>query len=52
MVETNRYANSFMANNSGNLSWIDATVDELKAFIDLLILMGIVRLPRLYNVQK
>ena len=28
-------------------SWIDTTVDELKAFMGLLILMGIVRLPQL-----
>ncbi len=47
VVETNRYANSFVANNSGSGAWIDTTENELKAFIGLLILMGIVRLPRL-----
>ena len=41
------YANSFMANNCSSRAWIDTTVEELKAFIGLLILMGIVRLPRL-----
>ena len=46
MVETNRYANSFVDNPSAR-AWTDTTVEELKAFVGLLILMGIVRLPRL-----
>ena len=47
MVETNRYANSFIDNNPSSRAWTDTTVEELKAFVGLLILMGIVRLPRL-----
>ena len=47
MVETNRYANSFVDNNPSARAWTDTTVEELKAFVGLLILMGIVRLPRL-----
>ena len=47
MVETNRNANSFIDNNSSTRAWTDTTVEELKAFVGLLILMGIVRLPRL-----
>ena len=46
MVETNRYANSFIDNNPSTRAWTDTTVEELKAFVGLLILMGIVRLPR------
>ena len=46
-VETNRYANSFIDNNPSTRAWTDTTVEELKAFVGLLILMGIVRLPRL-----
>ena len=47
MVETNRYANSFINNNTITCECTDTTVEELKAFVGLLILMGIVRLPRL-----
>ena len=47
MVETNRYANSFINNNTITCECTDTTVEELRAFVGLLILMGIVRLPRL-----
>ncbi len=47
VVETNRYANSFGLNNPDGRTWTDTTVEEMKAFVGLLICMGIVRLPRL-----
>ena len=46
-VETNRYASTYIDNNPSSRAWSDTTVEELKAFVGLLILMGIVRLPRL-----
>ena len=46
-VETNCYANSTIENNPSIPTWSDTIVEELKAFVGLLILMGIVRLPRL-----
>ncbi len=45
-VETNCYANTCIESNP-SCAWPDTTVEELKAFIGVLILMGIVRLPRL-----
>ena len=41
------YTNSFIDNNPSTRAWTDTTVEELKAFVGLLILMGIVTLPRL-----
>ena len=46
VTETNRYA-GLRPQTSGSRPWHDTTVQELKAFIGILILMGIVRLPRL-----
>ena len=46
-VETNRYASTYIDSNPSSRAWSDTTVEELKAFVGLLILMGIVRLPRL-----
>ncbi len=45
--ETNRYAGTCITNNLNGRVWNDTTVEELKAFVGILILMGIVRLPLL-----
>ncbi len=45
--ESNRYAGTCITNNLIGRVWNDTTVEELKAFVGTLILMGIVRLPRL-----
>ena len=54
--ETNRYAASTIAASTARSTrpWTDTTVQELQAFIGIIILMGIVRLPRLelYWSQK
>ena len=50
VIETNRYAAANLADPSNKphaRNWYDVTVDEIKAFIGLLILMGVLRLPRL-----
>ncbi len=46
-VETNCYANTCIESNPSCRAWSDTTAEELKAFVGVLILMGIVRLPRL-----
>ena len=46
-TETNRYASSCTETNPSSRAWVDTEVEELKAFVGLLILMGIVKLPRL-----
>ncbi len=43
--ETNRYAGTCITNNLSGRVWNDATVEELRAFVGILILMGIVGLP-------
>ena len=45
--ETNRYASANTASTPHARPWYDTTVQEIKAFIGLQILMGIVELPRL-----
>jgi len=48
--ETNRYAEANLPSHSSKPSartWENVTAEEMKAFIGLLILMGILRLPRL-----
>ena len=45
--ETNCYANTCISNNPSGRTWSDTTIEELKEFVGILILMGIVRLPRL-----
>jgi len=45
--ETNRYANVCITDDPSGRAWSDTTIEELKAFVGMLILMGIVRLPRL-----
>lgn len=47
VVETNRYASSIVGTTPGARPWTPVTVPEMKAFIGILILMGILKLPRL-----
>jgi len=47
VVETNRYAHDNRSTAPTPRAYKDVTVDEMKAFVGLLILMGILRLPRL-----
>ena len=48
-TDTNRYAAGFRGQclHTSHRPWNDVTVTEMKAFIGILILMGICRLPRL-----
>ncbi len=41
MTETNQYANPSCR------TWTNTTVDEMKAFVGLLMCMGFIKLPRL-----
>ncbi len=50
-VETNHYANSCIESNPSCRAWSDTPVEELKAFVGVLILMGIVRLPDAFETQ-
>lgn len=45
--ETNRYANANSSDARHARPWYDTTVPEMKAFVGMLIIMGIVQLPRL-----
>ena len=47
VTETNRYAKSNRSSKPKARAWTDITVEEMKAFIGLLIIMGVVKLPRL-----
>ena len=47
VTETNRYALENISHTPHARPWEDVIVPEMKAFVGLLILMGIVRLPRL-----
>jgi len=47
VTETNRYASSGLPRQQYARNWKDVTVSDMKAFVGLLILMGILRLPRL-----
>ena len=47
MSETNRYASATRKSTPCARAWYDTTVEELKAFVGILILMEIQRLPRL-----
>ena len=47
MVETNRYAGLNLPGQQYASIWDDVTVDDMKTFVGLLILMGILRLPRI-----
>ena len=46
VVETNRYA-ALSSNAPGTRSWHDVVVEEMKAFVGILMAMGIAKLPRL-----
>ena len=50
-VETNRYAQTCMGEEEYT-KWTNVTIDELKAYIGFKILMGIIRLPSLYDYWK
>lgn len=52
VTETNRYARSYIEQNQGNLSpfsrvkkWVDVTLLEMKAFLAILLNMGMIRKP-------
>ena len=45
--ETNRHASTFLSNTPSCRPWIPVTVLEMKAFVGMLILMAISKLPRL-----
>jgi len=47
VTETNRYAASNQSGKPKARNWYDVTVDEMRAFVGMLILMGICRMPRL-----
>ena len=51
VVETNRYARTCMGEEEF-IKWTNVTIDELKAYIGFKILMGIIRLPSLYDYWK
>ena len=47
----NRYAQTCMGEKE-YIKWTSVTIDELKAYIGFKILMGIIRLPSLYDYWK
>ena len=47
VAETNRYASLQLPHRQHSRTWSDVSVEEMKAFIGMLILMGIVQLPRI-----
>ena len=47
MTETNKYANNNQSTKPTPRAWNNITSDEMKLFIGVLILMGIIKLPRL-----
>ena len=54
VAETNRYAATVVGRTPRARPWHDVVVPEMKAFVGILILMGIIKLPRLelYWSQK
>ena len=53
--ETKRYAHQFIHSQAGNLkphsvvhSWKDTTPDEMKTFMGLCLLMGLIYKPRIW----
>ena len=46
VTETNKYASLGLFRKQHARKWNDVTVSDMKAFVGLLILMGILRLPR------
>jgi hypothetical protein len=49
MNETNLYAKQNHDSRSPSKNWVDTTIQEIKAFIGCLILMGFHQLPALSN---
>ena len=47
VTETNRYAQANLSHTPSARAWTDVTTDEMKAFVGLLLLLGIIKLPRL-----
>ena len=47
VTETNRYSLDNLSHKPNACAWINVSVDELKVFIGITILMAIVRLPQL-----
>ena len=47
VTETNRYAAENLSSSARARPWHDVTVEEMKAFLGMLIIMGIIVLPRL-----
>jgi hypothetical protein len=47
VTETNRYQHQTISDPEHSRPWEDVTVEEMKAFIGILMLMGILKLPRL-----
>ena len=47
VTETNRYTHANISSRPRSRAWNDVSVDEMKAFIGMLILLGIIKLPRL-----
>ena len=47
VTETNRYAHANISSRPHSRAWNDVNVEEMKAFIGMLILLGIIKLPRL-----
>ncbi len=47
VTETNRYAETIVGNTAHARPWYDVTVEEMKAFLGVVIMMGILKLPRL-----
>ena len=45
VTETNRYAQTNCSSKPKARAWTDTTVAEMKVFIGLLIIMGVVKLP-------
>ena len=48
LKETNRYAATHQSDKPHARPWHDVTVKEMRAFVGMLILMGICRFPRLH----
>ena len=47
VTETNRYAQVKISHKPNARAWNDVTVIEMKVFIGMTILLGIIRLPRI-----
>ena len=49
---TNQYAQANISQKPNACAWNDVTVVEMKAFIGMTILLGIIQLPRMANHQS